>query len=308
MDPFKHENWSSVVGMKQGYRVYTNVPDVGLTETFAVTHADGMFVAGEKVATVREVDGKVERVTSELQNTHAELQDTRAQLSRAISTLVTLQSSHPPTCTEPGGDKLQFNGTHWLCVCNLGYYGESCQIGPTGAPTVSPTFVPTQSPTVANTWLTRLDNMQNITADDYDSNTGQAYFGYSLALSGTQLAVGAYADNGHTGAVYVYSVTNRGATATFVQKVIASDGMGWDNFGHSVALSSTHLAVGASYDDDENFGRDWGSVYLYRVTSTAFPTQVQRFCKKLQQVTAALVMSLDAASRYRGPTWQLEHL
>ncbi|KAK3247161.1 hypothetical protein CYMTET_43332 [Cymbomonas tetramitiformis] len=151
MDPFQDANWSSVVGMKEGYRVFTNVPEVGLTETVAVTHADGMYIAGEKVATVREVQG----VSSELQHTRAELQDTRAELSHIISTLATLQSScsHPPVCMGPGGDKLQFNGTHWLCVCTPGYYGESCQFGPTDAPTLSPTtHEPTSaSPTAAPT-------------------------------------------------------------------------------------------------------------------------------------------------------------
>ncbi|KAK3239466.1 hypothetical protein CYMTET_50605 [Cymbomonas tetramitiformis] len=54
-DPLEDENWSSIVGMKQGYRVFTNLANRGLTETMTVTHADGMFVAGEKMATVREV-------------------------------------------------------------------------------------------------------------------------------------------------------------------------------------------------------------------------------------------------------------
>lgn len=122
MDAFEDENWSSVVGMKEGYRVFTNVPDVGLTETFRVTRANGMFVAGEKVATVREVELQVEGVSSELQNT-------RAALSLATTSLATLHATCtlPPTCTEPGGDKLQFNGTHWLCVCKSGYYGDSCE-------------------------------------------------------------------------------------------------------------------------------------------------------------------------------------
>ncbi|KAK3279821.1 hypothetical protein CYMTET_12315 [Cymbomonas tetramitiformis] len=110
VDPFKDANWSSVVGMKEGYRLFAIETDVGLTEIVAVTHADGTYIAGEKVATVREV----ESIPNELQNTRAELQDMRVELSRALSSLASLKSlsSHPPVCMDPGGDKIQLNGAH----------------------------------------------------------------------------------------------------------------------------------------------------------------------------------------------------
>ena len=33
----------------------------------------------------------------------------------------------PPKCVAPGGDKLQYNGTNWICVCVEGWMGETCE-------------------------------------------------------------------------------------------------------------------------------------------------------------------------------------
>ena len=33
----------------------------------------------------------------------------------------------PPKCVAPGGDKLQFDGTNWICVCVEGWMGETCE-------------------------------------------------------------------------------------------------------------------------------------------------------------------------------------
>ena len=39
-----------------------------------------------------------------------------------------LQSLTPPTCMPPGGDKLQFDGTNWICICYGLYSGPTCEI------------------------------------------------------------------------------------------------------------------------------------------------------------------------------------
>eukprot|EP00854_Cymbomonas_tetramitiformis_P027854 gene27854-34411_t len=103
--------------------------------------------------------------------------------------------------------------------------------------------------------------LQKVTANDGNSGDN---FGYSVALSGTYLVVGAIYDDDlgeQSGSVYVYSVTDFGAT--FLQKVIANDGSYGDRFGISVALSGTHLVVGAYGDDSHQ-----GSVYLHSVTDS----------------------------------------
>eukprot|EP00854_Cymbomonas_tetramitiformis_P027008 gene27008-33223_t len=102
--------------------------------------------------------------------------------------------------------------------------------------------------------------LHKVTANDGSSRDK---FGKSVALSSTHLVVGANGDD-DLGSVYVYSVSDSGAT--FLQKVTANDGSSNDYFGTSVALSGTHLVVGASGDDD--LGSSSGSVYVFSVTDT----------------------------------------
>jgi len=40
----------------------------------------------------------------------------------------------PPKCIPPGGDKLQFNGTNWLCVCVNSWTGATCEVPPSPPP------------------------------------------------------------------------------------------------------------------------------------------------------------------------------
>ena len=40
----------------------------------------------------------------------------------------------PPKCMPPGGDKLQYNGTHWFCVCAENWSGETCETPPPSTP------------------------------------------------------------------------------------------------------------------------------------------------------------------------------
>ena len=120
------------------------------------------------------------------------------------------------------------------------------------------------------------------------SNTGAGdYFGYSVALSGDTLAVGALnedsaatgiggnqADNsaGDSGAVYVF--TRSGATWTQQAYVKASNTGASDDFGTSVALSGDTLVVGGPYessnatgiggDQANNLVGSSGAVYVIR--------------------------------------------
>ncbi len=102
---------------------------------------------------------------------------------------------------------------------------------------------------------------QQLTAGDGAAND---YFGYSVAISGDTLVVGAISGdigaNSRHGLVYVF--TRNGAVWTERQKLIAGDGAAGDNFGTSVALSGDTLAVGARFDDiNGNWGQ--GSAYIF---------------------------------------------
>ena len=87
-------------------------------------------------------------------------------------------------------------------------------------------------------------------------------FGGSVAMNGDTVVVGAYwdDDNGDdSGSVYVFTKATDSvwADATETVKLTASDGLGGDYFGVSVALDADTIAVGAPQDDDS------GSVYVF---------------------------------------------
>ena len=125
------------------------------------------------------------------------------------------------------------------------------------------------------------------------NSEGSDEFGYSVALSGDTLAVGAHqedsnqttislgsvasADNSaaESGAVYVYRRT--GSTWAQEAYIKAANAGGGDSFGRSVSLSANTLAVGAYSEDsnqstitngtaasaDDSFSAS-GAVYVYR--------------------------------------------
>lgn len=106
---------------------------------------------------------------------------------------------------------------------------------------------------------------QRLTASDGE------LFGNAVALSGGTALIGAalsdVGDNVNQGAAYVF--TRAGTVWTQQQKLIASDGTDFDEFGRSVASSGDTLVVGAStYGPDINSYR--GAAYVY--ASTACPT------------------------------------
>jgi hypothetical protein len=86
------------------------------------------------------------------------------------------------------------------------------------------------------------------------------YFGRAVALSGDTALVGAPAEEGSVGGVYVF-VRDRGVW-TEQAKMVASDAAMGHEFGHSVALSGETALVGASGDDSE--GQDAGSAYVFK--------------------------------------------
>ncbi len=95
------------------------------------------------------------------------------------------------------------------------------------------------------------------------------YFGYSVAISGTRVVVGAVQDGpgGNDGGnAYLYDVDS--ATPTFpVGTFINPSSVDLDSFGNSVAISDNRVVVGARYDSS---GADYaGSAYVYDLKSTS---------------------------------------
>ncbi len=96
-------------------------------------------------------------------------------------------------------------------------------------------------------------------------------FGFSVALSGGVVAVGAPYDDDRgadSGSVYLFDA----ASGAPLLKLAAADGAAGDEFGYDVALDGGVLAVGAKRDDDH--GRDSGALYLFDAGSGALIAKV----------------------------------
>ncbi|MCH7638004.1 MAG: T9SS type A sorting domain-containing protein [Bacteroidetes bacterium] len=121
--------------------------------------------------------------------------------------------------------------------------------------------------------------------DDNGSNSGSAYvfrwngvtweeeqkliasdgsawdqFGQSVSVYDDIVVVGASGDDEYSGSVYVFRWN--GMKWQEEQKLIASDGVEGDQFGHSVSVSGNVLLVGARSEDDNGSGS--GSAYVFR--------------------------------------------
>ncbi len=92
-------------------------------------------------------------------------------------------------------------------------------------------------------------------------------FGWSVAISGMRIVVGAHQDDAsafNAGSAYVYDLASATPTvpvATLPNPTPASG----DNFGIAVAISGTRVVVGARFDDTG--AGDAGSAYVYDLTS-----------------------------------------
>lgn len=98
--------------------------------------------------------------------------------------------------------------------------------------------------------------MQKLTA--LDAAAGDQ-FGVSVGIDGTTAVVGSYLDNDlglQSGAAYVYDLL--GGSWSFTEKLTASDGAAYDQFGYAVDVDGNNVIVGARYDNTRE-----GSFYLY---------------------------------------------
>ncbi len=97
----------------------------------------------------------------------------------------------------------------------------------------------------------------------------RAYFGWSVALHGDVLVVGAKGDDeGGTdmGAIYVYQKS--GGSWGLSQKIVPDDGSNYDGFGSSVDFDGASIVVGSPNRDGAAF--DAGAIYLYRSSGSSW--------------------------------------
>ncbi len=112
----------------------------------------------------------------------------------------------------------------------------------------------------ANNW----GQVRKVTASDPSTD---AYFGYSVAVSGNAIIVGASQAqvglNPGQGAAYIFEKGVGGAGNWGQVKIlVAGDGAANDNFGSSVSISGAEAIIGSPSDDVEA-SADQGSAYIF---------------------------------------------
>jgi len=111
-----------------------------------------------------------------------------------------------------------------------------------------------------------------LTADDGAASDN---FGYSVALDGDTVLVGAVSDgaiNFNPSSAYVF--TRSGNTWTQQAKLVAEDGVPNDYFGASVALDGNTALVGA-YGDDVGVNSHQGSAYVFTRSGSTWTQQAK---------------------------------
>jgi hypothetical protein len=104
-----------------------------------------------------------------------------------------------------------------------------------------------------------------LTASDGESSD---WFGYSVAMNGDIIVVGAYGYSNYTGASYVYRIitddnnnnnnNNNVVSISQLAKITASNGVDGDMFGWSVAIHGNYILVGATWVNS-----NVGSTYFF---------------------------------------------
>jgi hypothetical protein len=101
-----------------------------------------------------------------------------------------------------------------------------------------------------------------------------AFFGYSVAIDGDRILVGARNEHAvalNSGAAYVFE--RNGLDWVQTARLIANDGANWDFFGQSVALHGDTALIGSSADGPG--GNDQGAAYVFEFNGVAW-TQVAK--------------------------------
>jgi hypothetical protein len=104
------------------------------------------------------------------------------------------------------------------------------------------------------------------------------WFGYSVAIAGDYMVVGAYVEDedasgantfSDAGSVYVFK-KDQGGTDNWgqIKKIVASDRAAYDCFGISVAIAGDYIVVGANQEDEDASGGNRfsaaGSAYVFK--------------------------------------------
>ncbi|MBI2953780.1 MAG: FG-GAP repeat protein [Chloroflexi bacterium] len=158
------------------------------------------------------------------------------------------QSSQPSASDAAPGDDFGISVAIHGDTIVVGAYGQASNQG------AAYVFVRNQGG--ANNW----GQVKKLMAADAAANDN---FGYSVAIDGDTIVVGAYLKSSGAGAAYVFARNQSGADSWGqVQKLTASDAAANDNFGYSVAIDRVTIVVGA-YSKTTMMGPNLGASYVF---------------------------------------------
>lgn len=101
-------------------------------------------------------------------------------------------------------------------------------------------------------------------------------FGYSVAINGSYVIVGAHMDNSpglDAGSAYIFF--RNGTDWSEQAKLVAANAASGDHFGYSVSISGAYAAIGAK-DDDIGADVNEGSVYVFSRSGSSWSQQDNR--------------------------------
>ena len=113
-------------------------------------------------------------------------------------------------------------------------------------------------------WADRTEDAKLTASDGADDDT----FGWSVAIDGDTVVVGANGNDGDRGSAYVFTKPGTAwANGTETAKLTASDGTSNDEFGISVAVDGDAVVVGASGNQNPVAGTDviTGAAYVFDI-------------------------------------------
>ncbi len=156
-----------------------------------------------------------------------------------------------------------------------------------------------------------------VASDRLVGNFAQEEFGHSVAISGDYITIGArlyeYDENGanfvtNAGAAYIFKQDEGGADNWGeLQKIVASDREGADDFGWSVATTGSYTLIGAFQEDHDmngaNFLSDAGSAYIFE-NSVPVPVELTYF--KGKATTEGNLLQWETASELNNEGFYIE--
>jgi hypothetical protein len=119
------------------------------------------------------------------------------------------------------------------------------------------------------------------------------YFGCAVSVDGNTALVGAFWGDGiQTDSGSAYAFSRSGTTWTEQDKLVASDGGGYEEFGYAVSISEDTALIGAFGDDSAK-----GSAYIFTSESVNEPP-VAEFAWTPQDPFQGQVITFNASSSY----------